>query len=124
MPKMLALCVPHVGAFDRSRPIHPSERFIVMQPGDAAAASSASPRRVMYTLCSVVSHTGSSTNGHYTAYSRTPTTPLSDGGGGTLSSWYLCDDESVKSVPSDTVLFPSDAASRRPYIMFYMGVVG
>jgi len=132
MPKMLALCVPHVGAFDRSRPIHPSERFIVMQPGDAAEGDAAAaspppppspPRRVMYTLCSVVSHTGSSTNGHYTAYSRThdpphPPHPLS---GGTCSSWYLCDDECVRSVPSDAVLFPSDAAFRRPYIMFYMG---
>lgn len=97
MPQMLILCVPFVGEGDSGGVVFPSRQFSILQARGQSVTR--------YRLCSVVSHKGSSTNGHYTAYARSRLSATHE--------WYECDDDRVIRVPWELV---SNASA---YVMIY-----
>lgn len=114
--------------------VTPEETEEVCQPGKDRAASGSGFMSVVYDLCSVVVHSGiSSESGHYYCYSRdcTDTVPHGQPQDGALKpasdkpldfeiQWYLFNDtrvsfSSFESVSNVTSFFPKDTA----YVLFY-----
>ncbi|KAF8360632.1 hypothetical protein PRIPAC_87555, partial [Pristionchus pacificus] len=69
--------------------------------GKNGSAAHINRRSFEYTLFAVVQHEGSLDSGHYTAFVRSNNT------------WYLCDDERIRTVPVEKVL------AAEAYILFY-----